>query len=174
MLVPSLVTPPRLTNRAFPAYRHRIGQTPHPVTDPLGHSFGIRETPITAPPPPDRWRECEAYLFGCDLFNHGYWWEAHEAWESLWRALPRESVQGRFIQALIQVAAACLKAEAGEPGGWSRTLERASANIQPVLDEVRRSGAKRYMGIDAEAWWQAARARAGSSLALASLRIRPE
>ncbi|MET2831203.1 DUF309 domain-containing protein [Mesorhizobium shangrilense] len=27
-----------------------------------------------------------AFRWGSDLFNHGYYWEAHEAWEPLWHA----------------------------------------------------------------------------------------
>ena len=27
--------------------------------------------------------EREQFLYGVDLFNHHYWWEAHEVWESL-------------------------------------------------------------------------------------------
>ncbi|TGQ49534.1 DUF309 domain-containing protein, partial [Mesorhizobium sp. M1C.F.Ca.ET.210.01.1.1] len=26
------------------------------------------------------------FRWGIDLFNHGYYWEAHEAWEPLWHA----------------------------------------------------------------------------------------
>mgnify|MGYP001399614021 CR=1 FL=1 len=26
----------------------------------------------------------ERIYYGVDLFNYGYWWEAHEAWEGLW------------------------------------------------------------------------------------------
>ncbi|MER9007639.1 DUF309 domain-containing protein [Mesorhizobium sp. M0862] len=25
------------------------------------------------------------FRWGIDLFNHGYYWEAHEAWEPLWQ-----------------------------------------------------------------------------------------
>ncbi len=32
----------------------------------------------------DDWLRCRDYLRGIDLFNHGYYWEAHEVWEGLW------------------------------------------------------------------------------------------
>jgi predicted metal-dependent hydrolase len=92
-------------------------------------------------------------LYGCDLFNLGYWWEAHEAWEAAWKGLPRDSVQGRFVQALIQVAAASLQAAAGEHTGRDRALERAAGNLAPALAKLREDGAQRYMGITVEAWW---------------------
>jgi uncharacterized protein len=27
----------------------------------------------------------DAFGWGLDVFNHGYYWEAHEAWEGLWQ-----------------------------------------------------------------------------------------
>ncbi len=32
----------------------------------------------------------DAFLWGLDLFNHGYYWEAHEAWEGLWQVADRD------------------------------------------------------------------------------------
>jgi hypothetical protein len=43
------------------------------------------------------------------LFNHGYWWEAHEALEAVWMSAGRRTESGQFIQGLIQIAAAHLK-----------------------------------------------------------------
>jgi uncharacterized protein len=41
---------------------------------------------------------------GIALFNGGKYWEAHEAWEEIWKRRPED---GRFfLQALIQLAAA--------------------------------------------------------------------
>ncbi|MCX5745889.1 MAG: DUF309 domain-containing protein, partial [Proteobacteria bacterium] len=37
----------------------------------------------------DRLATDEDFRHGVDLFNHGFPWEAHEAWEPLWRAAPR-------------------------------------------------------------------------------------
>lgn len=58
---------------------------------------------------PDKWHSCEQYLYGIDLFNHGYWWEAHEALEAVWVAAGRRTETGFFVQGLIQVAVAHLK-----------------------------------------------------------------
>ena len=65
---------------------------------------------------PTMWYDCESYLYGVDLFNHAYWWEAHEAWEGPWRAAGRQSATGFFLQGLIQISVARLK--------WSQTLIR--------------------------------------------------
>ncbi|MEJ2760214.1 MAG: DUF309 domain-containing protein [Gammaproteobacteria bacterium] len=105
-------TPPRYSRLAFPAYRFIPGRSPHPTRDPAGHSYGKEAAALPAFDP-EAWRDCEPYLHGVDLFNHGYWWEAHEAWEACWIAAGKTSPTGLFLQGLIQVAAACLKKHQG-------------------------------------------------------------
>jgi predicted metal-dependent hydrolase len=51
------------------------------------------------------------YLEGIRLFNDGEYWAAHEAWERMWKALPKGSAERRFYQGLIQLAAAFLHRE---------------------------------------------------------------
>ena len=53
------------------------------------------------------------FRFGVDLFNHGFPWEAHEAWEPLWFAAPRDRVERALLQGLIHAAAAVVKAKGG-------------------------------------------------------------
>ncbi len=66
--------PPRfLPDRPFPPYAYVPGETPHPTRDPGGHSYGA-EFVIPEPPDPDNWRACRDYLYGIDLFNHGFYW----------------------------------------------------------------------------------------------------
>jgi Domain of unknown function (DUF309) len=55
---------------------------------------------------PNRSRE---YLHGIDLFNHGFYWGAHEAWEGLWVACGRRGPTATYLQAL-NLAAAGFKA----------------------------------------------------------------
>ena len=45
-------------------------------------------------------------LYGIDLFNHGFYWEAHEAWEGLWIACARRGPTATYLQAFITAAAA--------------------------------------------------------------------
>jgi len=101
--------PPRYSNREFPAYRFVPGKTPHPTRDPQGHSYNRIPEPLP-PFDPQLWSACEEYLYGIDLFNHGYWWEAHEALEAVWVAAGRYTQTGQFVQGLIQIAVAHLKA----------------------------------------------------------------
>jgi uncharacterized protein len=99
---------PRYTDRTFPPYRFIPGKLPHPTRDPEGHSYK-RPFEKLASFEISRWQSCNGYLYGIDLFNHGYWWEAHEALEAVWVAAGRQTETGLFIQGLIQVAVAHLK-----------------------------------------------------------------
>lgn len=123
--------PPRYSNRPLPPYAHIPGQTPHPVSDPRGHLHG---TPHETPPPldPFHWQASEVYRHGVDLFNHGYYWEAHEAWESLWLAAGRSGPVAIWLKALIKLAAAMVKIRAGNAAGGRRHALRA----QELLDEL--------------------------------------
>jgi hypothetical protein len=128
--------------RAFPPYAFLPGRDPHPTRDPAGHSFGLEERP---PPylPENHWRENEPYLFGVDLYNHGYLWEAHESWESLWHVSKRDPRQALYLQALIQCAAAWLKIPMGQPEGVQKLSQLALSK----LEEITR-GQERYMGLE--------------------------
>lgn len=119
---------PRYAQRPFPPYRYRPFQAgsplPHPRNDPDGHSYHQEDVYLPHFSAAD-WRDCEPYLYGVDLFNYGYWWEAHEALESVWLAAGQKSTLcGRFVQGLIQLAGAQLKRFIGERRG-AQSLTRA-------------------------------------------------
>lgn len=115
------------------------GETPHPTRDPRGHSYGIHPDTLASFNAED-WARCSEYLYGIDLFNHGYWWEAHEALEAVWVAAGRHTEAGSFVQGLIQIAAAELKWFQG----YFRPAERLAAK---GLEKIsRRSGI--YLGVD--------------------------
>ena len=115
----------------LPPYAHVPGRTPHPVSDPAGHMAGRRPAP---PPPldPGQWYRSTAYLAGIDLFNHGYYWEAHEAWEGLWHAAGRKGATADFLKGLIKLAAAGVKHCAGRPDGVRSHARRAAELWQGV------------------------------------------
>jgi predicted metal-dependent hydrolase len=109
--------PPRFVPHAgFPPYTFIPGRTPHPERDPEGHLFG-KTSEIPPILDPNRWQESQAYLHGVDLFNHGYYWEAHEVWEGLWRAAGRTGPTAGFLKGLIKLAAAGVKVRQGQPRG---------------------------------------------------------
>lgn len=115
---------PRYTELAFPPYSYVPGHMPHPVSDPAGHMFGQTHQPAK-PLQPQNWQVSAEYRYGADLFNHGYYWEAHEAWESLWHAAGRKGHVADFLKGLIKLAAAGVKAREGNPRGVRRHADRA-------------------------------------------------
>jgi hypothetical protein len=135
--------PPRLLpDRPLPPYTYVPGRTPHPTRDPGGHLHG--RPPVRTPPPdPRHWRASPTYLHGIDLFNHGYYWEAHEAWEALWHASGRTGPAATFLQALIRLAAAGFKVREGRPAGRVRHAEAAAAAFEALAG----SAGPRFMGL---------------------------
>jgi hypothetical protein len=129
-------TRPRfLPDEPLPPYTYVPGKTPHPVSDPAGHSFGVApERPPT--PDPERWWECRAYLRGIDLFNHGFYWEAHEAWEGLWHACGRKGTTADFLKGLIHLAAAGVKVRQGVPKGVVSHAARAEKLFHSIEQKV--------------------------------------
>jgi uncharacterized protein len=123
----------------LPPYTYVPGRFPHPVSDPAGHLYG--KPPERPPSPdPDCWRESRAYLYGVDLFNFGYYWEAHEVWEGLWHACGRTGPTADFFRGLIKLAAAGVKVRQGIPAGVASHAVRAAAAF-------RRVGRDRYFGV---------------------------
>lgn len=135
--------PPRqCPQRALPDAPHVPGKGPRPA-DP------------GAATDPDAWdgraetlRVAGDYGWGIDLYNHGYYWEAHEAWEQLWKLAPADSTQRHFLQALIQFSAAALKARMGQTAACQRLANRALVHMEPVV-QTHPDG---YLGLDVQAF----------------------
>lgn len=78
------------------------------------------------------WREHPGYLHGIDLFNHGCYWEAHEAWEDLWLPLDKEDPVRIHTQGLIQASAALLKIRLQQPQPASTIWYRGKARLEEI------------------------------------------
>lgn len=117
---------PRYGDRTLPPYSYVPGHAPHPVSDPRGHMHGHGPQPAS-PLDPNDWQTLPTYLDGVDLFNHGFYWEAHEMWESLWHAAGRSGPTGTWLKGLIKLAAAGVKAREGNPIGVERHARRSLA-----------------------------------------------
>ena len=101
----------------LPSHAFVPGQTPRPLdTDPL---------------PPE-----QAFLRGIDLYHAGLLWEAHEQWESVWRA-SSDPEQRDFLQGLVQIAASILKGRSGNGRGASKLAQRAREHLARVKGERR-------------------------------------
>ena len=136
-------------DRPFPPYAYVPGRTPHPTRDPGGHSYGT-EFEIPERPNPDEWRVCSDYLYGIDLFNHGFYWEAHEAWEGLWVACGRRGPTATYLQALINLAAAGFKARWGSARGMMANAETAVRLFKSAASQLG-PHSTHYMGLDVHA-----------------------
>jgi predicted metal-dependent hydrolase len=141
-------TPPArlLPDRELPPYAYVPGQAPHPTRDRDGHSFG-NEPDTPAPPDPENWRSCRDYLYGIDLFNHGFYWEAHEAWEGLWVACGRQGTRATYLQALINLAATGFKARWGSARGMRANAKTAARLFRSAARQLGPQN-RRYMGFD--------------------------
>jgi hypothetical protein len=118
----------------LPPYAFVPGRAPHPTSDPAGHSFGKAHAP-PEPLDPGRWSASKPYLYGIDLFNAGYYWEAHEQLEGLWRAAGRKGPVADFLKALIKLAAAGVKHREGKPAGVRSHAARAAELLRGLGPE---------------------------------------
>jgi len=118
----------RYTNFPFPSNRYIPGQGMHPRKSPYGSH--IPELPTSSIKfGAKTWRDSFRYLYAIDLFNYGYWWEAHEVLEDLWIVTGKETLTGRFIQGLIQICAALLKETQSIHSGALRLAEKGLSKI---------------------------------------------
>ena len=117
----------------FPPYRHVPGTTPHPIRDPRGHSHGLEEDDSPVSLPAD-WCQTEDYLYGIDLYNFAYWWEAHEAWEGLWNKT--EDDCRLFLQGLIQISASLIKYHMRQLRGLQSLSTNGRKKVHQVLTNL--------------------------------------
>jgi len=137
--MPAPTPPPRYApDIPLPPYAYVPGhRLPHPVNDSRGH---LLNAPKPAPLPLDQlptdptlrsqtiaalFATHPDWLYALDLFNEGYAWEAHEAWERFWHELGRTTPEARLVQGLIHLAAACVKIREGNPAGVTKHTKRA-------------------------------------------------
>ncbi len=107
--------------RAFPSSAYVPGRHPRPSVTDAGW-VGDQNPDSVA-------------RFAIDLFDRGYYWEAHEQWEFLWRRHGRDSLAGRMAYGLIALAAAGVKVRMGSAEGLRRHAERASGIFMAVAEE---------------------------------------
>lgn len=77
---------------------------------------------------------------GVELFNAHRFWDAHEAWETLW--LRSEGEPKLFLQGLIQLTAAYHHVQRGTLPGGLRLFSSAAGKLQPFRDG--------YLGVEFE------------------------
>lgn len=107
----------------LPPYAYVPGKSPRPESGP---PFEISR-PLPADFAVHSWHGCRCYLYGLDLFNRGFYWEAHEAWEVVWHATGGNEPTCSVIKGLIKLAAAGVKTRQGSAAGRRRHARRAAA-----------------------------------------------
>ena len=106
---PEMVLVRRLPDMDLPRYRFVPGLQVHPN---LSETHLMPEVPIE-----------QCWDYGWDLYENHYWWEAHEVWERLWKAMPLDSdeqwpnehPERRFVQGHILLSASRLLEHLGRP-----------------------------------------------------------
>ncbi len=103
----------------------------HPIRSPQGHSYrpegeGNKSLPNLNK---SKGTDCDDFLYGVDLFNEQYWWEAHEVMEQFWHASGIGTPAGHVLQAIIQCAAAHLKFTTGHSAGALKLFAMAEGHV---------------------------------------------
>ena len=118
----------------LPPYAYVPGLRPRP-RHLRGDAGGQPEEPPPTPLDPGAWRDSIAYFRGIELFEHGYYWEAHEAWEGLWVAAGREGPVAELLRGLILLAAAGVKIRQGRGTGAAKLGARAQRCFERVRQQ---------------------------------------
>jgi hypothetical protein len=130
MIATNAPRPRLLPDRSFPAYAYLPGRFPHPVRHPHGHSYKIEQPEV----PVEAGLTSEAFLWGIDLFNHGYYWEAHEAWEALWQGAKADPQRRLLYKGLILLAASGVKIREGKQQAAKRHAAKAAATLRQISE----------------------------------------
>lgn len=108
----------------FPAYTYVPSVTPHPISHPDGHMFGVND-------PHGGWPAKQVLTWGAQLFDAGFYWESHEAWEHLWLGKGRTTPEALTVKGLIKLAAAGVKCLEQNVTGAKRHATRAHTLLRP-------------------------------------------
>ncbi len=129
--IPRLLPPVELPDYTFiPGTK-----TPHPVRHPDGHSHS-RKGRTPKPLSPENWADNRSYLLAIDYFNYGYYWEAHDEWERLWRVSGPDTTVGRFLKGLVKLSAAGVKVREDSIHGVRRHAASAGEVFADVAAEA--------------------------------------
>lgn len=95
---------------------------------------------------PEQWLENAAWRLGYELFHKRFFWEAHEAWEPLWRASPPGSAERHLLRSLLQWSASGVQLTAGRLEAALRTAEKAHVAVA----KLQAGGVTACLGVDVQ------------------------
>ena len=123
------------------------GPWPHPNRSPAGTRIAPPPAATSRSGARTQWWSAR-FLRGVELFNAGYYWEAHEVWEELWHVEGRRGPTADVLKALIKLAAAGVKVREGREHGVRTHCRRAAR----VVRLGGRAGGRRQLGLDLDLW----------------------
>ena len=132
----------RLPDLALPGHAHVPGSGSKPDMAPLEAAKALAPSVMRH----EDWQDNAAYLYGHDLLDAGFFWEAHEVWEAVWLNCLPNSAEKLLLRMLIQQANARLKLVMGR----RNAAERLAAEVEALrIDLAGRLGAPgSFMGVD--------------------------
>jgi hypothetical protein len=83
-------------------------------------------------PVPMSTEESGYFAEGCDLFNNGRFWHAHEAWEEMWKSLKQRKAPEAeilLVQGLIQTAALLLHHQRRNTAGVTKQWQKLAPKL---------------------------------------------
>lgn len=129
--VPRLLPPVEL-----PAYTFTPGSSlPHPFRHPDGHSHH-KKGAMPKPLSDESWADNRSFLLAIDLFNAGYYWEAHDELDKLWRVAGPDTLVGRFLKGLFKLSAAGMKVREDSIHGVRRHAASSGEVFADVAAEI--------------------------------------
>jgi hypothetical protein len=107
---------------AMPRWAYNLGTDSAPDREPL--EIAKQLVPLRF----DRFVPAKdaAFQYGLALHDGGFFWEAHEIWEAVWKAAPMNGRDRIALRALIQIANAGLKLRQARPRAAARLIEEAT------------------------------------------------
>ena len=120
---------PGKNTRPNPEFLEKICEQADPVTTDAGSTSNL------------------PWVYGIRLFNGGFYWEAHEVWESVWMKAPPNSREKIFVQGMIHFANGLLKIRMGRPAAACRLFDLADECINDALAQHAKSHPEQFMGV---------------------------
>lgn len=80
-----------------------------------------------------QWKTNLPWLYGIQLFNSGYYWEAHEVWETVWMNAPPNSREKQFVQGVIHFANGLLKVKMKRGNAARRLFALAHDTLEQAV-----------------------------------------
>lgn len=119
---------------SFPVPPHAYvpGQTPRHAPD----LFEALHDSVRPGMTPSELAQSNSWRAGLHYLETGFFWEAHEALEPVWMALPADSAERSLVQMVIQLANAALKAKMQRPGAVVRLCAQVEQADQALPDRA--------------------------------------